>query len=98
VDASGGSVRLYVPNGYVSGAAINATSTWANTTFAGLNLTPGVYVFDYGNDRITFNVGEAVVVPTEAAPVPVMPAWMQGLMAFGLLALAMRSFRRRRNV
>jgi len=98
VDASGGSVRLYVPNGYTSGAPINATSTWTNTTFAGLNLTPGSYVFDYGTDRITFTVGDAVVVPTEAAPVPLMPTWMQGLMAFGLLTLAMRSFRRRRNV
>jgi uncharacterized repeat protein (TIGR01451 family) len=53
---SGGNI-LTVPNGYTSGAAINATSTWTGKTLANLNLVPGTYTFNFGTDAITYVVG-----------------------------------------
>jgi hypothetical protein len=38
-------------------------------------------------------VGDIIVDPVEGAPVPAMPAWLQGLMAAGLLFLAAGAFR-----
>jgi len=45
----GASTSLYVPSGYASGAPISSSSTWNGQTLAGLGLTPGTYVFDYGD-------------------------------------------------
>lgn len=53
---SGGNI-LTVPNGYTSGTAINATSTWTGKTLATLNLVPGTYTFNFGTDTITYVVG-----------------------------------------
>jgi hypothetical protein len=38
-------LELVVPSGYVSGASLSATSTFANQTFASLGVTPGTYVW-----------------------------------------------------
>jgi hypothetical protein len=46
-------------------------------------------------DSITYDVGNIIVDPVEAAPVSAMPAWLQGLMAAGLLFLAAGAFRRK---
>ena len=80
------STTLNFPIGYVSGTDISSTATWSDTTLAGLGLTPGSYVFDWGADgtadNITVNVG--VVVPE--------PSAYAG--AAGFLVLAFAVFRR----
>ena len=40
---------LGVPHGYASGAALSSTSTWNNSTFISLGVTPGTYVWTWGN-------------------------------------------------
>ena len=82
---------LNLPSGYTSGSAISSTATWANTTFAGLGLTAGSYVFDWGAggtaDSITVNVGAVV-------PEPSVYASVAGLLALGFVAVR-RSQRRK---
>jgi hypothetical protein len=46
----GGSGRLlYVPSGYTSNSVISGTSTYANTTIAGMGLTLGTYTWSWGS-------------------------------------------------
>jgi hypothetical protein len=98
VDGNGGANPiLVVPIGYVSGAAIDGTATWTNTTLAGLSLTPGAFVFAYGADRITFNVIDRASPPRPAEAIPSMSAWMLGLLSFSLLILAVRRPRHTRD-
>lgn len=101
VDAlGGGAVILYAPAGYISGGSINATSTWAGQTLAGLGLTPGSYVFDFGSDRVTYTVVDPSVTPPQpgqAQSVPGSTLFTLVLSALGLTAMAWRSLRRRRT-
>jgi hypothetical protein len=68
---------VYVPSGYVSGAALSDTSTYAIKTLAGLGLTPGTYTWTWGTgataDSFQLQIGPA------STPEP---------STFGLLALA----------
>ncbi len=58
VQGNGG--YLGVPVGYASGTSLSATSTWDNTTIAGLGLTPGTYTYTWGSgadaDSITLKI------------------------------------------
>jgi len=46
----GGTGRLlYVPSGYTSNSVISGTSTYANTTSAGMGLTTGTYTWSWGS-------------------------------------------------
>lgn len=38
---------VFVPTGYMSGAALSNTATWDDQTFASLGVTPGVYVWTW---------------------------------------------------
>jgi hypothetical protein len=52
--------QLYVPSGYVSGSALSGTSTYDNTTFSGLGVTPGTYEWMWGlgtNQNFTLVIG-----------------------------------------
>ena len=75
--------RILMPSGYVSGAPLSGTSTWAGQSFASLGLTPGTYVYTYtgsngpATDTFTVNVGAPVPEPASAA--------FLGLGALGLL-------------
>ncbi len=56
--------RLQVPVGYVSGSPINASASWSGQTLSSLGLTPGTFIFDYGTDRIVFQVvASPIAVP-----------------------------------
>ena len=48
VAVAGNSTAIGVPQGYVSGAALNSGATWNGTTFAALGITPGTYVWTWG--------------------------------------------------
>lgn len=55
---------LLVPAGYISGAVITGTATYASSTFASLGLTPGTYVWELTNaDTITLQVGVVPLPP-----------------------------------
>ncbi len=53
---------VYVSPGYVSGDAINSTSTWSAQDFADLGLVPGRYIYNWGSgvnaDSITLLIGQ----------------------------------------
>lgn len=91
VDGGGGSFVLFVPAGYVSGTAINSSSTWSNRTLASLGLSPGAYVFNFGADTITFLVGpqgSATVSVPSGSPFALL------LIALGVILLAGHSLRK----
>jgi len=62
-----GTPSLYVPAGYVSGAALSGVTTYNSTTLATLGLTVGTYVYSWGSggnaDTLTLSIG-AVATPT----------------------------------
>jgi hypothetical protein len=52
---------LNTPANYVSGDPLSGTATWSGATFASLGLTPGQYVWTWGEngtaDSLTLNIG-----------------------------------------
>ena len=78
-----GAGLLFVPQAYVSGAALSNSMTFNNATFAGLGVTPGTYVWSWGtglpNQNFTLIIG-GVGVPDGGSTV--------SLLGFGLLGLA----------
>jgi hypothetical protein len=82
VGISGFDGQLFVPQGYVSGTSLSATSTYNNATFASLGITPGTYTWTWGTgvhaDSFTINAG--VGVPDGGSTLP--------LLSFALLGLA----------
>ena len=53
--------NLLVPTGYSSNASLNGYTRYANTTIAGLGLTPGTYLYSWGSGgtagSITLTIG-----------------------------------------
>jgi hypothetical protein len=76
---------VFVPHGYVSGASLSATDTYANQTFSSLGLTPGIYNYTLPSDTLTVEIGAAVPEPSTLA-----------LAGIGGLVLAGYAWRRRR--
>ena len=80
VGIDGGIGIIFVPLGYVSGGALSSSSTFNNQTFATLGVTPGTYVWSWGqgaNQRFTLIIG---AVPDGGSTV--------SLLGFALLGLA----------
>jgi protein with PEP-CTERM/exosortase system signal len=76
---------LLVPQGYASGAALSDSMTFNNATFASLGVTPGTYVWTWGDgadQRFTLQIGSVGVpgVPDGGSTV--------SLLGFALLGLA----------
>lgn len=62
IDGSGD--VIFVPQGYVSGAALSDTMTFNNATFSSLGVTPGTYEWSWGtgtNQNFTLQIGPAAV-------------------------------------
>ena len=91
-EASGGVVA--VPQGYVSGTPLGtSTATFTNATISGLGLTPGAYVWTWGDGATadTFTLDIASVGVAAATPEPA--TW--AMMVLGLAGLALLRTRRR---
>ena len=78
---------VVVPNGYVSGAPLLGSSTFAGETIASLGLTPGTYVYTWNSapaddDSLTVNV----------SGVPEASTW--AMMVLGFIGLGFAAFRR----
>ena len=73
--------ELFVPHGYISNSALSSSATWTGATFASLGVTPGQYVWTWGNggadQRFVLNIGQ---VSDGGSTV--------SLLGFGLLGLA----------
>jgi len=86
VGMRGGLGNLFVPQGYVSGAALSDSMTFNNATFASLGLTPGTYVWTWGtgleNQNFTLVIGGSV--PDGGTTVMLLGV------AFGALGMARR--------
>jgi hypothetical protein len=81
----GGSGNIDVPHDYVSGTALSNSITFNNASFATLGLTPGTYIWMWGDgadQRFTLQIGSVGVpgVPDGGSTV--------SLLGFGLLGLA----------
>ena len=54
--------ELFVPHGYISNSALSSSATWTGATFASLGVTPGQYVWTWGNggadQRFVLNIGQ----------------------------------------
>ena len=73
---------IFVPLGYVSGAALSDSMTFTNATFASLGVTPGRYVWRWGpgaDQNFTLQIGS---VPDGGSTVSLL-----GFALFGLAAL-----------
>jgi hypothetical protein len=78
---------VFVPDGYVSGAALLSSATWSTATFASLGLTPGQYI--YTGDRL-----DSVIINIGPGGVPEPTTWAMMLIGFGAIGFAMRRGKR----
>ena len=69
-----------VPDGYVNGAALAASMTFAGETIENMNLDPGRYVYELPNDLVVVRIGS----------VPEPASWAMMIAGFGLVGAAMR--------
>jgi hypothetical protein len=77
---------LLVPQGYASGAALSDSMTFNNATFASLGVTPGTYVWTWGdgaNQNFTLQIGLVGVpgVPDGGSTVSLLGCALLGLAA-----------------
>ena len=73
-----------VPHGYVSGNALTDSMTFNNATLASLGVTPGTYVWSWGdgaNQRFTLRI-RAAGVPDGGTTVSLLGCALLGLAAF----------------
>jgi hypothetical protein len=75
---------LFLPQGYVSGAALSDSMTFNNATFASLGVIPGTYVWTWGtglpNQNFTLQIGGAGV-PDGGSTVSLLGCALLGLAA-----------------
>lgn len=86
--------KLLLPLGYTSGAQLNGSSTWDNTTIAGLGLTPGTYTSTWGTGNNADSL--EVVIPASVPPPTPEPSSLI-LAGTGFLALGGFGLHRRRR-
>ena len=85
VGISSGARALYVPLGYVSGAALSSSATWNNATFASLGVTSGSYMWTWGTGLPNQNF--TLVIGPNTAPDGGSTVSLLGFALFGLAAL-----------
>jgi hypothetical protein len=77
---------LFLPQGYVSNAALSDSMTFNSATFASLGVTPGTYVWTWGdevNQNFTLQIGSLGVpgVPDGGSTVSLLGFALLGLVA-----------------
>ena len=79
---------IFLPAGYVSGAALSGSSTYNSATFASLGVTPGRYTWTWGpglpNQNFTLQIGPG---PGPRVPDAGSTVSLLGCALFGLAAL-----------
>jgi VPDSG-CTERM motif len=81
VGISGVGLGLFVPLNYISGTALSDSMTFNNATFASLGVTPGTYVWTWGdgaNQRFTLRIG---TVPDGGSTISLLGCALLGLAA-----------------
>jgi VPDSG-CTERM motif len=83
---SGSNTFLIVPQGYISGTALSSSATWNNTTLASLGVTPGIYVWIWGEgagQNFDLEIGSLGVpgVPDGGSTVSLLGVALLGLAA-----------------
>lgn len=81
---------LTLPHGYTSGSTLADVTTWVNSSFASLGVTPGKYVWTWGNttdQSFTLDIVNSVPEPAEL-----------GMFGLGLLLMGSFVGLRRRTV
>lgn len=79
-----------VPQGYLSGASLNGTATFASTTLGALGVKPGTYTWTWNSGANSF----VIVVPSFRG-VPEPATWALMLAGVGLLGASLRTARAR---
>ena len=79
---------IAVPINYQSGTPLVDSSTYLDTSFATLDVTPGTYVYMWSSDSFTVQIGPAVV------PAPLIGSGLPGLLAVGGLLLGAKLLER----
>jgi VPDSG-CTERM motif len=75
-----------VPQGYASGSALSSSATWNNATLASLGVTPGIYVWIWGegaDQNFDLEIGSLGVpgVPDGGSTVSLLGCALLGLAA-----------------
>ncbi|QYY37020.1 PEP-CTERM sorting domain-containing protein [Ruficoccus sp. ZRK36] len=76
---------LYVPEDYVSGVALSATSTYEDATLSNLGLTSGIYTWTWGSGE------NADYLELTIVPEPATYAALIGVLCLGLVAWRRKS-------
>jgi hypothetical protein len=79
-----------VPQGYVSGASLSGSTTFASTALASLGVTTGTFTWTWNSGANSF----VIVVPTFPA-VPEPATWALMLVGVGMLGASLRTARGR---
>jgi hypothetical protein len=99
IDGSGqGAPEIFVPDGYVSGAALGpSTSTFLGATFVSLGLISGTYTWTWGAAASTLNSSAVLNSFTVQIGPPVPFPGALPLFATGLVGLGLLGWRRKRR-
>ena len=94
----GSGTQLYVTSGF-TGGVVSGTSTWNNSSFVSLGLTPGAYTYSWGVDSLTVQIGPPsppTPAPTPSA-VPTLSEWSQMLLGLLVMTLLGWHFHKQRS-
>jgi hypothetical protein len=82
VGIAGSASFIGVPFNYVSGAVLSSSAVFAGASFASLGITPGDYLWSWGN-----SVNQTFSIDIASTPLPAaLPLFATGLGLIGLLA------------